>query len=191
MIGVHGDTVWVMYFGGSTGAGWISHDDGALWTRGSMPCEPDLIGSFDPVSTSVIWAFCATGNFGNPWLSTNGGESFSSSHNFVGQSTNGATVVALSAQRAFIVDPGAGFVHVTTDGGRTFRPVAQLAGAQWGGFTDSQVGYVIATDETTGAMRTLAHRRRGHGVVARRSSVTGGRRRGTQAATASGGICFM
>ena len=153
VIGVHGNTVWVMYFNGSTRAAWISHDEGALWSRGSMPCYPDLGGSFDPVSVSVIWAFCATGNFGDPWLSTNGGQSFTTSPTYTGESSNGAVVVAVSAEHAFIVDPGEATLRVTTDGGRTFQEVPQMAGAAWGGFTDSQVGYMITRDPTTSAMR--------------------------------------
>ncbi len=51
-IGVHGDTVWVMYFERSTGLAWTSHDDGEIWDYASMPCEPDLGGLFDPVSTN-------------------------------------------------------------------------------------------------------------------------------------------
>jgi photosystem II stability/assembly factor-like uncharacterized protein len=151
VIGVHGNTVWVMHFG-TTGDAWISHDDGALWVRGSMPCERELIGSFDPVSASVIWAFCATGNFGNAWLSTNGGATFTTASGSVGKNTNGGIVVALSAQHAFTVDPGGG-LQVTTDGGRSFRPLPQPADPVWGGFTDSEVGYLITRDPTTGAMR--------------------------------------
>jgi photosystem II stability/assembly factor-like uncharacterized protein len=153
VIGVHGDTLWVMYFNGSPRLAWISHDDGRLWVRGSMPCTPELGGSFDPVSNSVIWAFCATGNFGDPWVSTNGGVAFSSSPTLQGVSTNGASVAALSAQHAFIVDPGAGMLRVTTNGGRTFQAVPQLAGAQWAGFTDSEVGYVIAAGQPNGSLR--------------------------------------
>ena len=77
VIGVHGDTLWVMYFNRSPGLEWISRDDGNLWVRGSMPCQPDLGGTFGPVSNSVIWAFCATGHGRNPSVSTNGGITFS------------------------------------------------------------------------------------------------------------------
>jgi photosystem II stability/assembly factor-like uncharacterized protein len=62
-------------------------------------------------------------------------------------------VVALSAQHAFIVDPGAGLLRVTTDSGRTFQRAPQLAGAQWAGFTDSAVGYVIVNEQPSGALR--------------------------------------
>ena len=48
VIGVHGDTLWVMYFERSPGLEWISRDDGNLWVRGSMPCEPDLGGTLRP-----------------------------------------------------------------------------------------------------------------------------------------------
>jgi hypothetical protein len=146
-IGVHADTVWVMYFNRSTGLEWTSHDDGELWVPGSMPCAPDLGGSFDPVSTSVIWAFCATGNFGGPRLSTNGGSSYSSAPAANGSFGNGCIVAAVSAETAVI----ASFTtQVTTNGGATYRPVAQLSGAFWAGFTDSEVGYVLTRNQTSG-----------------------------------------
>jgi hypothetical protein len=153
VIGVHGDTLWVMYFGGSTGSEWISHDDGRSFARGAMPCAPDLAGLFDPVSISMIWAFCATGNFGQPWLSTDGGVTFSVAPSATsgGGFTNGAMVAALSSRRAFVVD--AVRLAYTNDGGGTFHSVPQLAGALWGGFTDSEVGYVITNDQTSGDMR--------------------------------------
>lgn len=153
VIGVHFDTVWVMYFNGGTRVEWISRDDGALWIRGSMPCETDLGGNFDPVSNSVIWAFCATGMAGDAWVSTNGGETFTTPAGAAGNSTNGAMVAALSSQRAFIVDPGAGMLRLTTDGGRTFRSIPQLDGAMWGGFTNSEVGYVIVNSQPSGIMQ--------------------------------------
>jgi photosystem II stability/assembly factor-like uncharacterized protein len=62
-------------------------------------------------------------------------------------------VVALSAQHAFINDPGVGVLKVTTDGGRTWHTVPQLAGAQWAGFTDSEVGYAIVNEQPSGALR--------------------------------------
>jgi photosystem II stability/assembly factor-like uncharacterized protein len=149
VIGVHGDTLWTMVFAGSSGAEWISHDDGGSFVRGTMPCEPDLGGSFDPVSVSVIWAFCATGLSGGPWVSTNGGATFSAAGVGLGKFTNGAIVAALSARRAFVVGPGA--LNETTDGGGDYRLVPQLTGAAWPGFTDAQVGYVITRDWSSGA----------------------------------------
>jgi hypothetical protein len=44
-------------------------------------------------------------------------------------------------------------LRVTTNGGRTFQAVPQLAGAQWAGFTDSEVGYVIAAGQPNGSLR--------------------------------------
>lgn len=152
-IGVHADTIWAMYLNGPAPAEWISHDDGRLWTRGSMPCSNEMPGSFDPVTTSVIWAFCSTGNFGDARVSTNGGASWSTSAAAAGDSSNGATVVALSAQHAFVVDPGAGMFRVTTNGGQTFRSISQLADVRWGGFTDSEVGYVVVDEQPSGNQR--------------------------------------
>jgi photosystem II stability/assembly factor-like uncharacterized protein len=146
-IGVHGDTLWVMYFD-RTGLEWRSSDDGVLWERGAMPCEPDLGGTFDPVSTSVIWAFCATGNAGGPAVSTDGGVAWSYQPAANGLFANSGFVAALSAQHAF-VGGGGGGMSVTDDGGQTYQQIPELAGAGWAGFTDSEVGYVLTQNPNT------------------------------------------
>ena len=148
IIGVHGDTIWAMYFMRSTGLELISHDDGAVWVRGASPCEPDLAGSLDPVTTTVIWAFCATGNAGGPLVSTNGGMAWSSGGGIGGLFSNGAMVAALSTQHAF-VGGGGSALSVTVNGGRTYQSVAELSAALWIGFTDSEVGYVITQSQAT------------------------------------------
>ena len=150
-IGVHGNTLWVMYFDRSTGLEWRSSDDGLYWVRGTMPCEPDLGGVFDPVSSSVIWAFCATGNAGSPSVSTNGGVTWSSAGGS-GLFSNGAMVAALSAQHAFVGGGGSG-LSITDNSGTTYQPIAELDGASWAGFTDSAVGYVITQNPNTEATR--------------------------------------
>ncbi|MGA8417478.1 MAG: hypothetical protein WB808_12760 [Candidatus Dormiibacterota bacterium] len=149
-IGVHGDTIWAMYFMRSTGLELISHDDGAVWVRGASACEPDLAGSLDPVTTTVIWAFCATGNSGGPMVSSNGGLAWASGGGIGGLFSNGATVAALSTQHAFLADPGSG-LSVTANGGRTYQSIAELNAAVWVGFTDFEVGYVITHNQVTQA----------------------------------------
>lgn len=151
-IGVHGDTLWVMYFNRSTGLEWTSRDDGNLWVRGSMPCQPDLGGSFDPVSNAVIWAFCATGTMGGPTVSTNGGATYSPAGIGTIQFTNDGIVAALSAQHAFVVTPTVG-IKVTGNSGATYQVIAPLAGAFWAGFTNSEVGYVVALTSSGDASR--------------------------------------
>jgi len=152
VIGVHGDTLWVMYFQRSTPLEWISHDDGRTFVRGSMPCEPDLDGSFDPVSNSVIWSFCATGTEGGALVSTSGGTTFSAVPRPVGEFSNAGSVAAVSALTAFIFDPLDG-MKVTTNGGRTYGDIHELDGAVWAGFTDAEVGYVIVNEQPKGAVR--------------------------------------
>lgn len=147
-IGVHGDTVWAMYSQGSTGLELISHDDGAVWVRGTSACEPDLPGSLDPVSTSVIWAFCATGMAGVPMVSSNGGVTWASAGGSGGLFSNGEAVAALSTEHAFVGGFGSG-LSVTDNGGRTYTSVAELSGVQWIGFTDSEVGYVLTQNQNT------------------------------------------
>lgn len=146
-IGVHGDTIWVMYFDQSTRTAWVSGDDGHLWNRRSMPCEPDLGGLFDPVSTTVIWAFCATGMQGDAAVSANGG-AFYTTHEGPGTAFgNGSFVGALSAREAFVAGPGG--VEVTTNAGLSYHTLPQPPAAVWIGFTDSHVGYVISQNQTT------------------------------------------
>jgi photosystem II stability/assembly factor-like uncharacterized protein len=147
-IGIHGNTVWVMYFDRSTGLEWRSTDDGLLWERGAMPCAPDLGGVFDPVSSSVIWAFCATGNAGSPAVSTDGGAAWSYQPAANGLFANSGFVAALSAQHAFVGD-GGGRMMVTDDGGKTYEQIPELADATWAGFTDSEVGYVLTQNQNT------------------------------------------
>jgi len=128
----------------------ISHDDGAFWVRGASACEPDLPGSLDPVTTTVIWAFCRHRKRRRPdgveqrWvvLASGGG--------IGGLFSNGGTVAALSTQHAFVADPGSG-LSVTDNGGRTYQAIAELNGATWVGFTDFEVGYVITQNQTTQA----------------------------------------
>jgi photosystem II stability/assembly factor-like uncharacterized protein len=147
VIGIHGDTVWVMYFGASPGIEWTSHDDGEHWVRGAMPCQPDLGGNFDPVSTTVIWAFCATGTTGGPLVSTNGGASFVDAGGTGGEFWNGAMVAAVSSRYAF-VGAGNSALRLTTNAGQSYRSTPQFSNALWVGFTDSEVGYVITLDQT-------------------------------------------
>jgi photosystem II stability/assembly factor-like uncharacterized protein len=137
-----------LYFQRSLALAFTSHDEGEVWQHAAMPCEPDLGGSFDPVSVTVIWAFCATGTAGNAALSTNGGATYTTHAGPQTAFWNGAMVAALSAQEAFV---GAGMtgVEVTTNGGQTYRAVSQIPSALWIGFTDSEVGYVISEDQDT------------------------------------------
>lgn len=146
-IGVYGNTLWAMYFDRGSPLAWVSHDDGNIWDRASMPCPPDLGGAFDPVSSTVIWAFCATGMEGGAWLSTNGGATYTTHEGPATAFGNGSFVAALSARDAFVAGPAG--VDLTTDSGLTYRALPQLPSALWIGFTDSEVGYVISENQTT------------------------------------------
>jgi hypothetical protein len=137
-----------MYFGGTSGLEWRSTDDGVAWQHGSMPCPPDLGGTFDPVTSSVVWAFCATGNLGAPSVSNNGGVTWSTPPS-IGLFENGEMVAALSAEHAFVGGGTSGGLSVTGNGGKTYQPIPELAGAIWVGFTDSEVGYVLTQNQNT------------------------------------------
>lgn len=146
-IGVHGDAIWVMYFDRSTRLAWMSDDDGRVWNPASMPCEPDLGGLFDPVSTTVIWAFCATGMEGDAAVSTNGGAFYTTHEGPATAFGNGSFVAALSARDAFVAGPAG--VELTTNAGVSYRTLPQPPPALWIGFTDSEVGYVISENQDT------------------------------------------
>jgi photosystem II stability/assembly factor-like uncharacterized protein len=146
VFGVHGDMLWVMYFDRSTRLAYTGYNDATLWYFGSMPCEPDLDGNYDPVSNSVVWAFCATGTQGNPWVSTSGGDGFLRSPSLFGFG-NGGMMAATSSERAFVVGPGIDSA-LTTNGGQTFVAAPQLTGAVWAGFTDSEVGFAVIVHAT-------------------------------------------
>ena len=149
----------------STGLELISHDDGAVWVRGASACEPDLPGSLDPVSTTVIWAFCATGNAGGPMVSSNGGLAWASGGGIGGLFSNGGTVAALSTQHAFVADAGSG-LSVTDNGGRTYQSIAELNGAVWVGFTDFEGRLCDHAEPEHASHSALAHhQRRGHLVA--------------------------
>ncbi len=148
VIGVHGDSVWVMYFERTTGLAFTSHDDGEVWQHAAMPCEPDLGGNFYPVSTTVIWAFCATGTQGGAALSTNAGTTYTVTEGPPNDFWNGSMVAALSSREAF-VGAGNSPIQVTNNGGQTYRTLSQFPSALWIGFTDSKVGYVISDDQDT------------------------------------------
>ena len=85
-----------------------------------------------------------------PYVSSNGGLAWVSGGGIGGLFTNGAMVAALSTQHAFVGGAGSA-LSVTDNGGRTYQTIAELTGAVWIGFTDSEVGYVITQNQTTQA----------------------------------------
>jgi hypothetical protein len=144
-LGIHGTDVWLL---AATGL-WRSLDDGASFDQLPTPCTADLGGRIDPVTASAVWAFCPTGNEGGPWVSTDGGQSFSSAYGNEVWS-NAAMVSALSASTAFLT--GIGALDETDDGGASYRAVPAFdgSGAWWLGFTDASVGYAWVADQLPG-----------------------------------------
>lgn len=142
-LGVHGADVWLLGVGGL----WRSLDDGASFDQLPTPCSADLGGTVDPVTASVVWAFCPTGLEGGPWVSTDGGAGFRSAY---GNEifSNAGEVAALSASTAFVTDSRDGLVE-TNDGGASYRTVPAFGGrgAWWLGFTDASVGYAWVADQ--------------------------------------------
>jgi photosystem II stability/assembly factor-like uncharacterized protein len=139
-LGVQGSSVWLLDDSGL----WRSLDAGASFTELHSPCDPALPGSIDPVSPSVVWAFCPTGMDGEPLRSTDGGATFTAID--AGETYNGGMVSGLSATTAFVTNPSS--LRETSDGGAEFHTVSGFAGASpaWVGFTNASVGYVLTND---------------------------------------------
>ncbi|HXZ99014.1 MAG TPA: hypothetical protein VEK76_01570 [Candidatus Binatia bacterium] len=148
-LGVHGTDVWLM----DTAGIWRSLDEGVSFTPLPNPCGAQLGGEIYPVSPTAVWAFCPTGMEGGPWLSTNGGESFTSEYGGAAY-PNSARIGAVSASTAFVT--GGGAVNETTDGGTTYRSISGFGGGDvtWLGFTDPTVGYALV-ESGQGTQRTL------------------------------------
>lgn len=143
-IGVHGTSLWVMQFG--SGKLYVSRDAGNSFSTATFPCDPSLSGSLDPVSDSVVWAFCATGTEGGPRVSTDGGHTWSSQRG--GGFSNGGMAAGVSPTTAFLTD-GSATLQVTHDQGRTYSTaIGQPQEPAWVGFTDAAVGYAVAGTPT-------------------------------------------
>jgi photosystem II stability/assembly factor-like uncharacterized protein len=138
-IGVHGSSLWVMEF--ESGKLYVSHDSGDHFSVATFPCDQGLAGNLDPVSDSVVWAFCATGNFGGPRVSSDGGRTWGAQSYCC---VNSGIVAGVSASTAFVADSGVA-LRATHDGGATFSTVinGQPTGPFWVGFTDTSVGYAF------------------------------------------------
>jgi hypothetical protein len=146
VIGVHGLTLWVMDFTGH-GALWVSYDAGNTFTSARDPCSSINAGNdqIDPVSDSVLWAYCTdTSGVGRPLLSTNSGRTW---HPSSLSGTNSGVVAGISAHTAFVADESTALVG-TTDAGVTFSRILDWSSSTaWIGFTDSRVGYAIVAPQ--------------------------------------------
>ena len=148
-IGVHGTSLWVMQFG--TGKLYVSRDAGASFSAETFPCVPELDGSIDPVSDSVIWAFCPTGMQGGVAVSSDGGHTWMSHQ---GGFSNGGIVAGLSATNAFVSDASSA-LRVTHNGGASFSTILnwQPTSGFWVGFTDASVGYAVVAGPNASGMQ--------------------------------------
>ncbi len=139
-LGVHANDLWFM----DGTQLWRSPNGGLSFTKLVSPCAAELGGTIDPASSLDVWAFCPTGNAGEPMRSTNAGSTFVKARGN-GLFTNGGIVAALTANTAFVADPGAGTLLETEDGGKTYTTVllGSTRGVQWVGFSDPSLGYVV------------------------------------------------
>ena len=146
VIGVHGRTLWVIDLTAFQGALWVSYDAGDTFTSRTYPCPPINQGSdqIDPVSDTVVWAYCTDMSGGRPLVSTDSGRTWHPT-NFSG--TNSGVIAGISAQTAFVTAQSTALAG-TTDGGATFKRILDWAStAAWVGFTDSRVGYAIVSPQ--------------------------------------------
>jgi hypothetical protein len=120
---------------------------------GSNPGGP-AVDDIRFADTADGWIFgdslWATHSGGTAWHELAFSVTWSNAGGTGGLFSNGAMVAALSSQRALVGGAG-NTISVTANGGRTYQAIAELVGAQWAGFTDSSVGYVIAQRQDNGA----------------------------------------
>ena len=138
---VRGSNVFV---GMDTGQLLISRDRGGAFSRDNAVGSPCVI---QPVTASVVWAFCSGGMMGHVMRSTNGGHSFSLAEGGTeGAGASGEYHAAVfAAANATTADVGFGRLLRTTDGGRSYRPVGPR-GQEWTflAFTDATHGVALA-----------------------------------------------
>jgi len=155
-LAVHGDDIYLLpaQDGGAVPGLLISTNQGASFTK-SPNVGYGLGCQLSPVTDTVIWVFCATGNFGQASISTDGGMTFNHV-NFGPEAPNSSHIAGASSTVAVAVSGGAGMpLEQTSDGGRTFVAVqaAPTATSQWDliGFTNAEDGYAFSFDPATGA----------------------------------------
>jgi hypothetical protein len=155
VLAVYGNDVWIMTSTGTTAAQAVetlarSSNGGTSFTEGAAPCTPGLPGQLQPSSTTVIWAYCATGNSGRVYRSADGGATFAALP--VLPTGNSAQLAQVSDSTALITDPGTGTLYRTTDAGSSRAPVAAPpAGSYtpWIGFTDATTGAALVQANPT------------------------------------------
>ena len=125
---------WGMFSGGPGSGLHVSHDGGTTWTRiegHGLPHAP--VGKIDvavaPTNSERVYALIQTADQGSLWRSDNGGESWrvvSWDRSLIGRA--GYYVrLAVSPANENEVLVSSSSMHLSTDGGETFREV------QWGG----------------------------------------------------------
>jgi photosystem II stability/assembly factor-like uncharacterized protein len=143
---VHGPSVWLMVtLSTSTSpskAIWRSTDSGASFASEPAPCAPELAGTIQPSSTSVLWAVCPTGMMASAYRSVNGGGSWSPIA--TPQMPNSARIAPASDTVAVVAAPPTGLLR-TTDGGASFVRVTGHFPGIWAfvGFTDASTGSAL------------------------------------------------
>jgi photosystem II stability/assembly factor-like uncharacterized protein len=146
---VHGSKIWISLTTAVAQANQllvIGTGSGAHFSTSQSPCYAGLGGAIMASSDSVLWAVCPTGNLGEVFRSTDGGQHWSVLQG-AGEIANGAVMAPASDTTAVLEPSSQAQLLRTTDGGSTWTSVpgtsANGPAWTWIGFTDSSVGSAL------------------------------------------------
>ncbi len=146
-LNVHGSDLWMaVSSGGGDNRVLRSTDNGAGLSEAPICPGAEGISSLYDVSATVVWAVCYSSTLQEPWVSVDGGATFSPLPAGAEPTSSLAGVAATSASNAVVAG---GSLLVTTDGGGTFRTLYDN-GSDWSivGFTTSEDGFALSSSGT-------------------------------------------
>jgi len=146
-LNVHGSDLWMaVSSGGGDNQVLRSTDNGVDLSAAPICPGAGGITSLYDVSQSVVWAVCYSSTLQEPWLSVDGGGTFSALPAGAEPTSSLAGIAATSASNAVVAG---GTLQLTTDGGRTFQTLYDN-GSSWSivGFTTSADGFAFSSSGT-------------------------------------------
>jgi len=146
-LNVHGNDLWMAVSGGAGDNRVLrSTDDGESFSEAPICPGAGGITSLYDVSPSVVWAVCYSSALQEPWLSVDGGATFSALPAGAEPTSSLAGIAATSASNAVVAGDS---LLLTTDGGSTFQTLYDN-GSHWSivGFTTSADGFAFSSSTT-------------------------------------------